>query len=62
MVPENHKNPSKPVSLKDSILVYSRDDKTFYPGVITELTHDGKVVVHYDDSDFETLLLSDEVW
>ena len=62
MVPENHKNPSKPVSLKDIILVYWRDDKTFYPGVITELTQDGNVVVHYDDGDFETLSLSDEVW
>ena len=62
MVPENHKNPLKPVSLKDRILVYCPDNKTFYPGVITELTQDGKVIVHYDDGNFESMLLSDEVW
>ena len=48
--------------LGERVEVFWPDDNTYYPGVVTEVTHGGQHVVLYDDSDVETLNFSNEVW
>lgn len=46
----------------DHVEVFWPTDNAYYPGVITELTSDGKHVVLYDEADVETLNFDSEQW